>query len=391
MRAHPQSGMSLIELMISLTIGLVLLAGLTVVFVNSSKAQRVGQSASQANDNARYAMDTITTDLHHAGYYGDYAGYAQGITLPDPCSTAPTITDLQFPVQGFIAVMPTGNSVPSNQYPSFTGTTCATLLPQANLMPGSDVLVVRRTDTTPVAVGSAAVAGQLYLQTSPLGAELQTGAGANLTTASQADGATAADLTIYNSTTSTNVAGPVNQYYVDIYFVAPCSVPKGGGATCTGANDDNGSPIPTLKMLQLGLVSGAMGFNTYTIAQGIQAMKLEFGIDNVPNSVSTLTGRLGDGQPDCYEPNSITNQPATTDYPNAVSIKVFMISRSVTTIKNFTDSKYYEMGSPTSFGFTSCGATGDGVKYGQYGDAYMRHGYESDIRLTNLSSRREIP
>ncbi|HEY1991386.1 MAG TPA: hypothetical protein VGH71_02920, partial [Gammaproteobacteria bacterium] len=248
--------MSLIELMIALTIGLVLLAGLTVVFVNSSKAQRVGQAAAQQNDNARYAIDTLTTDLHHAGYYGEYAGYAQGTTGPDPCSTAPTLTDLEFPLQVYIAVMANGPTpvVPSNQYPDLTATSCGTaLLPQANLVPGSDILVLRRVDTTPLAIGATAVSGQVYLQSSPLGAEFQTGAGAAITSTSEADGITAPDLTAYSSTAAAIIAAPIYQYYVDIYFVAPCSVPAGGGTVCTGATDDNGSPIPTLKMLQLSL------------------------------------------------------------------------------------------------------------------------------------------
>jgi type IV pilus assembly protein PilW len=389
---HRQSGLSLIELMIALTIGLVLLGGLTYLFVNSSNSQRVGQAAAQANESARYAMDTLTTDLHHAGYYGQYGAYADGTTAPDPCSTTPAVSDLGFPIQGFVAVIASGSTlVPSNQYPDLSATSCGTaLLPQANLMPGSDILVIRRVDTTPLAVGATAVSNQLYLQSNPLGVAFQTGNGSAMTSTSGADGSTAT-LTVYDTATATNVAGPISQYYVDIYFVAPCSVPAGGGTVCTGSTDDNGSPIPTLKMLQLNLSGGAMAFTSYTIAEGIQAMKLEFGIDTQPTAASSVTGRIGDGQADCYEPNSATSQPAATDYPSAAAVKVFMISRGITTTKNFTDTKNYEVSSPSSFSFGSCTANGLAVKYGQYNDSYMRHGYESDIRLTNMASRREIP
>ena len=389
-----QSGVSLIELMVALTIGLVLLGGLTYVFVNSSKSQRVGQEQAQENDNARYAMDTLTSDLHMAGYYGEYGSYTDGTApAPDPCSTAPAVSDLGFPVQGFVAGMTAGSSyVPTNQYPDLSATSCGSdLLPQDNLMPGSDVLVIRRVDSTPLAVGASAVAGQIYLQSNPLGAELQTGAGADITSTSKADGTTAADLTVYDTTTSSNVAGPLNQYYVDIYFVAPCSVPTGGGDTCTGATDDNGSPIPTLKMLQLNLSGTAMVFNTYTIAEGIQAMKLEFGIDNTPSSMSTVTGRVGDGQADCFEPDSVTPTPAATVYPSTVAMKVFLISRSVSSIKNFTDTKDYEVSSPSSNSYGACASNGLSVQYGPYNDSYMRHGYESVVRLINMASRREIP
>ena len=387
-----QSGMSLIELMIALTIGLVLMAGLTAVFVNSSKSQRVGQDQAQQNDNARYAMDTLASDLHMAGYFGDYEPLDGTGSLPDPCSTTPAIADMGFPVQGYTAVQ-TSNGIPT-VYPTVPST-CSTWLPQTNLWPGSDVLVIRHVDGTPLAVGATAVSNQLYLQTDPTTVlpQFQIGNGSAMTNATKADGTTAT-LQVYNSATSSNVAGPVNQYYVNIYFVAPCSVPAGGGSVCTGSSDDNGHPIPTLKLLQLSLKSDgtAMTFNITTVAEGIEAMKLEYGVDDFPTTVSA-TGYIGDGQSDCFEPNSLTSQPAATDFPSTVAMKIFLISRSTTTVTGFKDTKLYQMSSPSSFGTCALttAATGNNLYYGPYNDAYMRHGYESEVRLINVSGRREVP
>jgi len=387
-----QSGLSLIELMIALTIGLVLLGGLTYLFVNSSNSQRVGQQVAQQNGNAQYAMDVLTQDLHLAGYYGQYGAYASGTTLPDPCLTdsADLYNAINFPVQGFTdQETPSAPGIVPAGYPSLTGTTCGTLLPNNNLMPGSDILVIRHVDTNPLNVGDNSVSGQVYLQTDPLGAAMQTGDGSAITSTGTATGGTA--TITYRSSSGALIAGPINQYYVDIYFVAPCSVPADGSNICTGATDDQGHPIPTLKLLQLGLDgSGNLAFNTITIAEGIQAMKLEYGIDTTPASTNSITGHVGDGVPDCYIPNSATASLTASNFTNAVAVKVFLISRNTTTTKNFTDNKYYPVA--TSGTAAACGGTlGTGLVYGSYGDGYMRHAYESLVRLTNLAGRREIP
>jgi len=94
--------MSLVELMIALTIGLVILAAMTSVFVNSSHSQMASQNSAQQIENGRYAIDQLTQDLHLAGYYGQYSTYADGTTLPDPCVTgnaATLLAGLGYPVE----------------------------------------------------------------------------------------------------------------------------------------------------------------------------------------------------------------------------------------------------------------------------------------------------
>ena len=347
MNAHRQQGLSLVELMIALTIGLVILAAMTSVFVNSSHSQMASQNSAQQIENGRYAMAQITQDLHLAGYYGQYTTYADGTTLPDPCATTPAATlqaALGYPVQGITALQ-TSSGIPT-VVPDLTGTTCATYLPAANLYPGSDILVVRHADTSTtwsttnnyLTQGTdKALNGEVYIQSNPVAAEIQFGAGAVITSSSQADGATTADI----QTKGGAAAAPIYKYLVHIYFVAPCSRPNGGGSVCTGANDDGGSPIPTLKMLELALnpAGTALTFNVVPIAEGVEAFKVEYGIDNSPATTNDTTGRIGDGVPDEFIPNSTTSQPAASDYPNAVSVKVFLITRDSQPTQGYTDTK----------------------------------------------------
>lgn len=66
--ARKQRGLSLVELMIAVTLGLVILAGVGTVFVTSRQSYRVQESTTILQDNARFAMETIGRALRDAGF-----------------------------------------------------------------------------------------------------------------------------------------------------------------------------------------------------------------------------------------------------------------------------------------------------------------------------------
>ena len=71
---HPGfNGFSLVELLIGLTVGLIVVAGLTTIYANSSRSQAELQKSAAQIENGRYAMEVISADLHLAGFYGDFA------------------------------------------------------------------------------------------------------------------------------------------------------------------------------------------------------------------------------------------------------------------------------------------------------------------------------
>ncbi|MDD3762719.1 MAG: PilW family protein [Nevskiales bacterium] len=65
-----QRGLSLVELLISITLGLILLAGITQIFVSSKQGYRVQQSNSELQENGRYAMEYIGQAIRHADFWG---------------------------------------------------------------------------------------------------------------------------------------------------------------------------------------------------------------------------------------------------------------------------------------------------------------------------------
>lgn len=65
-----QSGFTIIELMVSIAIGLFLISGVFYVYLNSNQSQKNVESEARLIDAARFALETISYDLKHAGIYG---------------------------------------------------------------------------------------------------------------------------------------------------------------------------------------------------------------------------------------------------------------------------------------------------------------------------------
>lgn len=65
-RAHRQYGLSVVELMISLTLGLLMLAGVVRMYASAGANARTNSSLSEYQSNGRYALDTLQREIRHA-------------------------------------------------------------------------------------------------------------------------------------------------------------------------------------------------------------------------------------------------------------------------------------------------------------------------------------
>jgi len=224
---------------------------------------------------------------------------------------------------------------------------------------------VRRTDST-IAAGDTVTgtvipnltltAGTIYMQSSADPTALPIIA--------PGTGTKAGDEALFTLTswspTPPGALAPIRRYHVHIYFVAPCSVPAGGGSVCTGSADDNGSPIPTLKRLEL---TG----NTWSLVplvEGIENLQIDYGIDTDK-----------DGVPDA----TYVTAPALADWPNVVAVRINVLSRQIEPTNGYVDSKTYDMG------VAAPAYTPPAPPALQY----KRHVYNSVIRIVNPASRRE--
>jgi type IV pilus assembly protein PilW len=96
-----QRGTGLIEVMISLTLGLLILVALLKAYTDSKATFRTQDSVARLQENARYAVNIISRDLRMAGYRGcvrDASAAALKNTLNTPSAFR---YDFAVPVQGF--------------------------------------------------------------------------------------------------------------------------------------------------------------------------------------------------------------------------------------------------------------------------------------------------
>ena len=380
-RRSRQTGLSLVELMIAMTLSLMLLTGLVTFFVNASSNQRELQKNASQIENGRFALDALIQDLHLTGFYGAFAAYTTPSALPDPCDTtqAVMLAALGMPIQGYQAGSMTAKPSPPS--------TC-TLLSAANLSAGSDIVVIRYAEPTPILNGTttsfATTSGERYLQANPATAAIQNGgATADCTTDALGVAATitrkcaipaAVDVC---SATCTTPAAEIRKMNVRIYFVAPCSVPASGTTgVCTGSSDDGGYPIPTLKRLEL----ASSGFAIVPVAEGVEYMKIEYGLDNTPTATNSNTGLPGDGVPDAY-----SLSPALADFTNAVSVRVDLLVRNSLATAGYSSAKTYKLG------IDPATPSNPAVIAGPYSDNFRRHVYAAETRLVNMAGRRENP
>jgi type IV pilus assembly protein PilW len=328
------SGFSLIELMISITLGLIILTGVAVLFANTSRARDEIERVSRQIENGRYAIDLLTQDLRLAGFYGELnvVPFAAPAALPDPCST--TVADWN-------AAIP----VHVQGYDGAAGAPASCLPTSLNFQPGTDILVIRRARTCAAGAADceAAADGKPYLQASLCTTEVAPSYVLGLK-------GTAAFNLLHKKNCTTEA--DLRQYFVHIYYVS----------TDNGA----GQNIPTLKRLEL---TGA-GWETKALVEGIEQFNVEYGLD-----------MNGDGAPDTYvaDPNDPAGcNPACqlAKWMNVVTVQVHVLSRNLETSPGYTDNKTYHLG---------------GVTYTPAATNYRRHVYSTLVRLANPAGRRDTP
>lgn len=331
-----QQGFSLVELMVSIAIGLLLLAVLSTLFLNQSRTRSELDKENRMIDNGRYALDLLSDNLRLAGFYGEFDPSSITIpaTLPDPCLTTAAGISAALPlhVQGYDAASATSAVA--------TSPTCV----PSTIKNGSDILVIRRAQTNTVAV-TAATAGTTFLQVSLCTPT----SGIN-----ESPFILATAPATYNLSKKTCTAansGPfadLRRFLVQIYFV------DSNNKVVNGVGDG----IPTLKMAEL---NTAGTFTITPLVEGIEYMQIDYGIDT-----------NADGMPDGAYDSCSTCTAA--QWANVVSVKINLIARNLETSTGYTDAtSYYTLG--TAGRVTP-------------GGNYRRHAYTQVVRLTNPAGRK---
>ena len=155
-RDHDQHGFSLVELLIAMTLGLILISGVIVVFVGSKRSSDIASAMSDLQENGRFALNAMASDVRMAGYQGclDVNAGAVTVIAKDP----PTADLRKTAVSGSI-VQSDNSWLPALSLGSGSN---AFQAPTANpAVPGTHTLAVQfargngRKPTGPLQVGGA--------------------------------------------------------------------------------------------------------------------------------------------------------------------------------------------------------------------------------------------
>lgn len=97
---RPQQGFSLVELLVSIVIGLLLVVGVLQAFISSKETYTMQSGLAKLQENGRFAMAFLSRDLRQAGYNGCTSNTTFANTLRDASGALPSYLDFTASIEG---------------------------------------------------------------------------------------------------------------------------------------------------------------------------------------------------------------------------------------------------------------------------------------------------
>jgi type IV pilus assembly protein PilW len=281
--------------MISITIGLGILAALVGVLATNSGNSRSNDRTSELMTNGRYALNSMKQELRQAGF--------RGYTWAEPNTPgALTVTGCVGSEAGATAAAFISNIRQRIWGTNNSNPFAANCIPTASFSNGNDLVVVRRLSAMPTALLSN---GTVYFYSSYERGQIFQGVTAPTFAGS-----------------STPVASFALQVYV--YYVSPFTV----SAT-------ERPLVPALYRVALGS-DGTM--SRELVASGIERMQVQYGrLTTVPNTqyLDTMVGSSSDTAP--------------TEWDDVNSVRIWLLARNETAEPGYTNNISYVMGDQAAF------------------------------------------
>lgn len=288
-------GLSLIELMVSMVLGIILSSGIVAVYLESKRNYVAEDELARIQENGRFALELLKRELSMAGFYGGHF-VTEDLVAASVGSDCATNWALDL-----VPAIELIDNTAGSPYATTAGTTLTCGL--ANIKTGTDVLTIKRTAAEATVYDSAQVNGatlvsnQWYLKVEGYGETKEW---------------------YKNSAPTFDPSEPVEfwEIYAKVFYIRDYSTTVGDG-------------IPTLCVRSL---SSAGMASTDCLVEGIEDMQIEFGMDTSGDSV----------------PNTYVHDP--TDLSVAVTARVYLLVRSlgVLVATENANTKTYQLGLDSS-------------------------------------------
>lgn len=335
---HRHRGVSLIELLIGLLIGLVLLGGVIQVYISNYQATRTISGFSAQQENSRVASHFLTQSLRLAGHYGSLKSSeinilgSIGISGVGNCNES-WILDVDTPIRGYEGASSVAGV---SQFPS-------NCIPNTSYVADSDILVLRYGSPTELTALSDLSSNKIYLRAAAFGGSL----GGEILLGSNATNSqvgSVADLDV-DGHLDAEGAGIYNyEYKTEVFFLRPCSELNG-----TQCNDG----ISTLVKYHL----SETDFKIDAIAEGVEQFQIEYGEDTDNDKIA----------------NNWLSASNVSNWKNIMAVKIDLMIRSDQVDNLSNDTTTYNLVS----GFNFTPSTTE--------KKYQRKLYSRVVQLRNLS------
>lgn len=292
-------GFSLIEVMVSLVLGLFVLAMIVNVFINTKQNHAQNARVTETLESGRYALRQLATDLQAAGFFGGITDLDKlsidGVTLPDPALDCGLSSESAwaYDVQSYRSVQfkaASSGAEAAARHQCIDGSV---------FVNGTDVLAVKRVFNQEITSEAALIDKNVYLRSDYDSACLWFRNGGSLPGGS----CPTADYVDW-------------QYLTHIYYIRNFAVTAGDG-------------IPTLCRKTLSGASGVPAMEDLCLAEGIEQFHVQFGIDTDKDGVA----------------NQFISDPADDDLrTKAVSARIFVLARAKREDPTFNNTKSYTLG-----------------------------------------------
>lgn len=343
------AGLSLIELMIAVVIGVILLVGIVQIFISSRATYSHEEGLARVQEGGRFGMEFVTGDIRMAGYMGCNS------SLPNASVNRialPSTTAYQMLSGGLRGYRYTGSGTALSDW---TPALPSDYFTAGEVRAGTDVVVIQRASTL-----DTNLTGNMGV----VNANIQI-----LTTAAVQNEISAHDILIISDCTAADIFRATN-------------TSSGSGKTTIAHSSSNNSsnnlskPYDTRAQL-MKLVSRAYFIGTGTggepalmrkeltnaaatspiitqeLVEGVQDMRILYGVDT-------------DSTKD-YVPNQYVSPGSVTDWTKVVSIRLALLLRTTTNVTG-TDTQTYTLNNAT---------------VGPFNDNRRRHVFTSTVKVRN--------
>ena len=292
--ARAARGFSLIELMISIAIGLMIIAGLVGVVTSNTRNSQTNERTAELQENGRYAMTHLQTQLRHA----DFRGYTW--VVPNTSTVSVTNECLAGEAGAGTFV----NKISQGVWGANDSNPFAANCLASGYVRG-DVLVVRRVATAALTAGTL-VANNLYFRSTFTKGEMFQASAGQLATA---DAPQNVDGTPFGDPLADFL---VQQY---VYYI--------GQGDCDGGGDVNQNAL-----CRLALQGNA--FVKELVVNGIEQLQVQYG--RTPFGTSTTQ---------FYDADQITTD---ADWEDVSSVRISLLSVNSRAESGYSNDTNYSLG-----------------------------------------------